>query len=134
LAIEKVALVDMEDPVFNSMFEEIISKVNEIKNRKAEEAEENRKAEIKAAEDRAKKEAEQKAENEKAEEEAKRKAEQDQKEAEQRAELEAKEKREKEEKYNAWLLENSYNADTDQIEFNNGISTLYRKVSEFKHE
>lgn len=123
---------------WNAELNKITSAVNEAKKKIAARAEEKRQADIKEAAEKARKEEQEKAEAERKQLEEKRLAEEAaaKKEADEkeRKEREAEERRTKEEKYNNWLKDNSYNAETDIIKFDNGVTTLYRKISDFRHE
>lgn len=108
------------------------------------EAEKRHQEEVRAAEQRAREEEQRKAEQAKAQEEAARKADEEnrkrkedelkqQEAARIQKEKEAEEARQQEQKYNQWLSENSYNKETDILDFKDGVTKLYRIVSSFKH-
>lgn len=137
LKTEKAVVLDPErfpDADFNKYVDDCVNYISIDNKKKEKEAEERRQAEIKAAEEKARKEAEEKAEQEKAAAEQRRKDEEAEQERLKEEQRQKEEERKKSEAYNNWLKENSYNESTDQIKFDNGVSTLYRKVSEFSHE
>lgn len=127
IVISKVEARHLQTGAFEAMIEDFAPRVEERKKQLAAEAEAKRQAEIKAAEEKATKEAEDRAAAKAAEEKAAadRKAEEEKRAAEERNKAAA---------YEAFLKENSYNAETDITKFENGVTTLYRKVATYNHE
>lgn len=130
-------LKTMADDDFEKIYSELSSTVAATKERWAKEEAERVEKEKQEAAEQARQEAEAKAQ---AEKEAEEKARQEKEEAERKEKEEAERKaaeeqasREKAEKYQKWCDDNSYNPETDIIEFKDGISTLYRKVSTYDH-
>lgn len=125
-----VSIVEMKADS-DEQFSEKISKIKlEIVRREKvaeEQAEIKRVADLKEATEKATREAEEKAQKEKDDAKAK-------EDARIQQEKEEADKRTKAEKYNSWLKDNSYDPETDVTEFKNGVTTLYRKVAEYKHE
>lgn len=114
------------DEEFNGFYTGVAKMIDEDKKKQADEAEAKRQEDIRLAAEQAKKEAE--------EAEAKRKADEEtevqRKAAEEKA---AEEDRARAAAYQAFLNENSYNAETDLAIFEGGITVLYRKIASYQH-
>jgi hypothetical protein len=142
MIVSREQLELLQDGAFNGWLEEVKAFVSAENTRLAKEAEIKRQADIKAAEEAAAAKAKKEAEQEAAAKEAKRLAdEKAAKEAE--AEKQAKEAAEKAEKeaqaeFQQWLIDNSYNADTDSLvedqDAEGKKTILYRTVSEYRHK
>lgn len=129
VAVDILNIKELSDSDFEALYTKVADNVVAVKKQWEADAEKQKQAEIAAAAEAAKKEAEQKAAAQEAQrladEEAAKKAAQEQKEKE---EAEQKERQAAEE-FQKWLVDNSYNENTDKLIEENGVTTLYRKVA-----